>query len=397
MQEQHIASDMQGTEPADLGGGRSRGQASPYSTRSWGTLSEMKLPPRECFWGDLFAMRQLHVIFGQGGLGKSRISLNMARNQVLGLPFCNFSMGDRPLRHLLMGSENSTHRLQKDVLAMSKDLTSAQIELLENNVFLATLENPGDAFINVGDDENLRRWEVTIAQTKPDVVWIDPWGDILMGDGTDRDVRETLTILQKLVRSVNPEAGLVVMAHSRTGANNISLAGGFGAADFGKGSKALYSAARAVVNLAPYDESSCPEIVTVCAKSNDAPVFEPFRMLLDNQTMTYGKSKEPVDLEVWREQVKAVGVQKRCKARATMKPRVDFKVMLSAVRKMVEGGAIPQTEVIERLVREQGLSQRDAKAVLKAATTGDNKFLTAERSKTTPSRNMCSLLGSGGG
>ena len=295
------------------------------------------------------------------------------------------------MKHLLMGSENSIHRLQDDVRKMSIGLKDEQVALLEEHVHLATLEGPEDAFINVGDEQNLQRWEATIAETKPDVVWIDPWGDILAGDGTDRDVRETLTAVQKLVRRVNPEAGLVVMAHSRTGAQNISLAGGFGAADFGKGSKALYSAARAVVNLAPYDEADDPEIVTVCAKLNDAAKFPAFKMKMCGKTHTYQKSG-PVDLEEWREQVKSAWSDKRKRARASMKPRIDLAAINKALRQKVADGPVAQSELIEGLKSEFGLSGREAKDIWTRATQSDKKFLSVERAKVPHSYNVCSLL-----
>ena len=60
-----------------------------YSTRAWGEIARLALPPPTWFLGQCFALGfgrvRLHAIFGQGGLGKSRISMNIARNQVLGL------------------------------------------------------------------------------------------------------------------------------------------------------------------------------------------------------------------------------------------------------------------------------------------------------------------------
>ena len=358
-----------------------------YSTRSWADLKDVELEPRVFFWGELFALGQLHVMFGQGGLGKSRISLNLARNQVLGLKFCNLPTGPKPLRHLMMGSENSIHRLQDDVRAMSINLKPDEIALLEEHVHLATLEGAEDAFINLGDEQNVRRWEATVAATRPDVVWVDPWGDILIGDGTDREVRETLTAIKILVRRVNPDAALVVMAHARTGAQNIALAGGFGAADFGKGSKALYSAARAVVNLAPYDESDNPEVVTVCAKFNDAKKYPPFKMKMNEETHTY-RHAGAVDLEGWRARVKAAGADKRRKARAAIKPKPDSKAVEKIIRELLAGGPLAQEELIKKVSEAYQLSEKEATQLVRDAK---GKLIKAERSGF-PSKNMCSLL-----
>ncbi len=114
-------------------------------------------------------------------------------------------------------------------------------------------------------------------------------------------------------------------------------------------------------------------------------------MKMNNATHTYEMSGQ-VDLEVWREKVKAAGADKRYKASAAMKPVVDFKETYKAVRQMVAGGPVPQAEIVARLVGEQKLTQRDAKNVIKTASQTDKKFLTVKRSNTVPSMNMCSLI-----
>ena len=275
-----------------------------FTVRSWGEVLDAVLPPRKFIMGDLFACGQVQTIFGQGGLGKSRLALNIARNQILGIPFLGMEMSDRPMRHLFIGSENDIHRLQIDVRSMTKGLTAQQRELLTTHLLLTTLETPGDTFISLGDHENQSKWRATLAPAKPEVLWVDPWGDILSGEGFDPDVRETVSTLRKLTGEVNPECGIVILAHARTGAGNIAQATGFDAANFGLGSKALYSASRAVVNLAPYDPSQDPELAWVPAKNKNARKPEPLRIRLDPDTMTYS-AVEPLDIEAWQAAVKA--------------------------------------------------------------------------------------------
>lgn len=362
----------------------------PYSTRGWGELHGLELPPRATFWGEIFALCQVQVIFGQGGLGKSRVALNLARNQVLGLPFCGLQTGAGPLRHLLMGSENSIHRLQGDVRAMSNGLEPEQIALLEECVHLATLENPGDAFINVGDEDNVARWERTVKAVRPDVLWVDPWGDVLIGDGFDRDVRETLTILIRIARQVNPDCAIVVLAHSRTGAQNIALAVGFGAADFGKGSKALYSAARAVVNLAPYDESDQPPILCVCAKSNDAPRFPPFVMGMHPVDRTYD-TFGPVDVDAWREDVTAKMAAKRSATREARKPKLDFDATRKFIVAMVTEKPANTKDILYRLGKELELTDLNARTALHDALSAG--VIGKTRAKSWPSEMLHHLPG----
>ncbi|HPT27330.1 MAG TPA: AAA family ATPase [Bryobacteraceae bacterium] len=276
----------------------------PYSTRSWAELGRMDLPLLEMLWGGT-ALGPTVVVYGIGGLGKSRLALNLARNQVLGLPFAGLPTCKRPLRHLMMGSENSIHRLQHDVRKMQSGLTGAQIELLDAHIRLATLEEPDDPFISLSSPENQEKWMATLTAWPPDVLCLDPWGDLLDGEAnSDEDNRATLMALRRMLRKVNPTASLEILAHSRTGAKNIAQAVGYDAANFGKGSKALYSAARSVWNLAPGDETDNPPVVGFHAKHNDSPADKPFALRLDSNTMTYTPVPD-FDFDAWQADVSA--------------------------------------------------------------------------------------------
>ncbi len=275
----------------------------PYSTRRWDELARMILESPLVIWGG-WVLGALCAIFGIGGLGKSRLALNIARNQVLGIPFAGLPTAAKPLKHLFMGSENSIHRLQYDVRKMNVGLTPAQIKTLGDHISLATLEGPDDTYISI-TPANLERWQLTLEKHKPDVLWVDPWGDVLDGEAnSDEDARATISTLRRLLRRVNKEAGICILAHSRTGAANILQAVGYDAANFGKGSKALYSTARCVWNLAPGDESDNPPLLLVHAKSNDSPKEKPFAVRLDPETMTYNR-EEGFDLDAWQADLSA--------------------------------------------------------------------------------------------
>lgn len=274
----------------------------PYSTRSWGELRRMNLPPPEIVWGG-FALGAVGLIFGPGGIGKSIASLNIAFHQVLGLPFASMPTAARPLRHLIMGSENSMHRLKDDSDRMSAGLPESKLELLDDHIVLSSLEDPEDVFISLSSEENIRKWAATLERFKPDVLWVDPWGDVLDGDGnSDEDVRATLCRLRRLLLHANPQAALIVLAHSRYGAKNYAQAAGYDAGNFGKGSKALFSAARCVWHLAPGDETETPPIIWVNAKCNDSPKQKPFAMRLHAETRLFMPVTE-FDLGAWQTDV----------------------------------------------------------------------------------------------
>jgi hypothetical protein len=326
-------------------------EPSGFTVRSWGECVEIELPPKRFIMGELFAQGQVQALFGQGGLGKSRLALNIARNQVLGLPFLEMGTGTDPMRHLFIGSENDLYRWQIDTRCMSKGLAKEQVGLLANHIRVTTLEKQGDTFINLGDDENEQKWRDTLREWPPDVLWVDPWGDVLEGEGFDGDVRSTISTLRKLACDVSPDCGVVILAHARTGTANIAQAAGFDAANFGKDSKALFSCARAVVNIAPYDASDNPDLVWIPAKNNNGTRPEPLRIRLDPQTLTYS-AVEVLDVEVWREDLKTAAKTTWKKAGTKFDP--DAVLGLAAKQ-------LTKTE-LHAEVRGWGVTERDARA-----------------------------------
>ena len=312
----------------------------PYSMRGWAELAGMGLIPPERVWGG-FTLDQVGAIIGQGGLGKSRVGLNIARNQVLRLKFAGLPTGLRPLKHSVMGSENSIHRLQGDVRHMNVGLTPEQIALLNDHIRLATLEGPDDTYISLANPTNVLRWKKTLEGWPPDVLWVDPWGDVLSGEANnDEDARATLATLRNQLRRVNPSASTIILAHARTGVRNIAQAIGFDAANFVKGSKALYSSARCVWNLAPGDESENPPLVCVHAKSNDGPRHPPVAIRLNPITMTYEVDSK-FDIEAWTADLSARangkgGARKASTPLADYRPHV-LRVLVDAGQPLASG------------------------------------------------------------
>lgn len=322
-----------------------------FSVKSWGEVLDAVVPPKRFIFGDLFACRQVQTLYGQGGTGKSRVSLNMARNQVLGLPFLGIGTGVGPMRHLFVGSENDIHRWKIDCACMTRGLNGGERDKLTEHIRMTTLEDPDDVAINLGDPDIVAKWADTLKAWPPDVLWVDPWGDVIEGDGFDRDVRSTLATLRKLAGSANPECGIVILAHARTGATNLAQAVGFDAANFGKDSKALFSCSRAVVNIAPFDQSETPDLVWAPAKNNNGKRTEALRIRLDPNTLTYSMV-EPLDIVAWMEDVKtaAKGTWKK----SAVKFDDDAVVGLAAT-------PLSKTE-LHAAVQGWGVTQRDTRA-----------------------------------
>jgi hypothetical protein len=288
----------------------------PYSVRSWGDISTIKLEPLIAFWWQAFRLGQLNVIAGPGGCGKTRLAMNLAYHQVLGLEFAGMKMNPVPLRYVFLSSENSIYRLQHDIRAMQGGLGAHEKKLLAEHIFLATLEQADDSFLSFESPENIERWRLTIKNTNPDVLVVDPWGDVQAGDAnSNSDARASVQQLMRLAREAKPNIGVVVITHSRTGAANLAQAVGYNAANYMKGAKALFDCARAVVNIAPGDESEQPPVVVVSSKANDTIRFKPFALRLVPETMLYYEDDQ-FDFNAWRDDLEAAARGKRARGKA---------------------------------------------------------------------------------
>ncbi len=286
------------THAAVLGGALETKTADAYATRSWADVLRVKLPKTEMIWGN-FMLGESGAMFGPPGIGKSRLALNIARNAVLGLPFGGLPTGRRPLRHLLMGSENSIRRYQHDIQRMSAGLPAEQIALLDAHIQVATLEGPEDSYISVSSPENVERWRATLEAWPPDVLWVDPWGDALAGEANADDAnRYTHTTLSCLMRKASPGASMIVLAHSRMGAKNYMTATGYDAGNYGKGSKALQAISRCAWNIGPGDESETPPVLLFNFKASNGVPYPPVALRLDAETMLYNRDAA-FDFDAW--------------------------------------------------------------------------------------------------
>jgi hypothetical protein len=275
-----------------------------FTVMSGAELRAVRLPPKVNVLGDgVIALGQMTTIIGQGGTGKSRAAMQIAVSQVLGASFAGLATHPVPLRHLLIGTENSIHRQQGDYVRMTSKLTPGQQALVDSHVFFHVVQEIDDAFINLGHDDIRRKWLDTLELVRPDCVFIDPYGEVHIGDiNRDADVRHTLRELTKVCRRHNQESAIVIIHHGRTGRQNIAQAVGFDKGNFALGSKALYSGCRCQVNIAPRDAEGGCGIVLTCGKANDFKPFAPVGLVLEEETMSYRVDAD-FDAESWLDNV----------------------------------------------------------------------------------------------
>ena len=276
----------------------------PFTVLSATELLAKEIPPKTNVLGDgVITHGQLTTLIGQGGTGKSRVAMQIALSQVLGWTFAGFATHPAPLRHLLIGTENSIHRQQSDLRKMTDALDDEQRQRLGEHLFFHVIDQIDDAFINIGSDDIRAKWLLTLEHFKPDCIYIDPFGEVNVGDiNKDADVRHTLRELTKICRRHNHDSAIIIVHHGRTGRQNIAQAVGWDKGNFALGSKALYSGARSQINIAPADPDDHSRIVLSCGKSNDAKPFDPVGLKLNDHTMLYD-TDPTFDLNAWKDDV----------------------------------------------------------------------------------------------
>ena len=88
-----------------------RPQSKPFTVLNGAQLRQATVPPKISILGDgAIALGQLTTLIGQGGTGKSRVAMQIAISQILGWTFAGMATHSEPLKHLLIGTENSIHR-----------------------------------------------------------------------------------------------------------------------------------------------------------------------------------------------------------------------------------------------------------------------------------------------
>jgi hypothetical protein len=232
--------------------------------------------------------------------------------------------------------------MKTDLDAMLSQYTQEQTGILEQHIFMQALVDTEDYFISLGDEEIKARWVQTLLEFRPNILVADPFGNILDGDLLkDNDVRNTIAELTKITRDADPMMAIVILHHARTGRQNILQAVGWDKGNFLIGSKALYSAARTVINMAPGDKEDSSKIVMSCGKSNNAKSFSTVGLCL-NETTHFYEIDPDFDLEAWEADVS--GERSGSEKKLTVQDIIDHIA--------VAGGKCDKTELIEALKTE---------------------------------------------
>ena len=321
-------------------------------------------PPEEVWGGLRLAPGQLMEVIGGSGLGKSRMMLNLAVNQVLGRGFAGLPTCKRPLKWLFYGNENGFYRYRNDLRQMLKFCTADERERLRGHIFLPTMARPMDAYVSFSDEQNRIKLKTTIRYRDADVVVLDPWGAVIDGDELDDgDVRKTIfEIMDILAANIEKPTAGIILNHSRNGIKELVDAAGFGAANYGKNSKAIFSVMRNVWNLRPaHFAEPVTKIELIHAKSSDFAAYEPRAVDFDPNTFTY-RLDSTFSHEAWQhdlERAKRSGSSLTPEQRTDAYRRQGDEMRRKILEHVTSKGCLYRSE-LEEWMYSQGMAKNKA-------------------------------------
>jgi len=297
-------------------------------------------------------------IVGMGGLGKSRVVLQLAVSCILGRPFFGWETQAEGLRWLIIQTENGNRRLQYDLARMTGGMTPDELAKLDDHLFIHTLEHDEDTFVSLGNPEGQQRVADAIAYHAADIVVYDVLRDFGAGDlNADQFMTETCRAIGSITRKGNPKRIPLVVHHALTGRAGAAKATGFDRGGFGRNSKVLQGWTRAQINLAPFDADNNDVLVVASGKANDAVEFQPFAVRLNPEAMTYDRD-DSVDLDEWRERMGDGSAKK--KARVTIYD-VQKRVQESGIDGMTK------KDIVAHLKDERGIGKTKAYELVEGA------------------------------
>jgi hypothetical protein len=128
------------------------------SVLSAGELVEAQVPEDDNLLGDrLLARGQSLTILGAGGLGKSRLLLQLAACSITGRPFIGLRTHAAGKKWLVFQAENSKRRLRDDLQRL-REWLGEDWEQVSQRLFIHTVQTTHDAFLQLDIPEFASGW-----------------------------------------------------------------------------------------------------------------------------------------------------------------------------------------------------------------------------------------------
>ena len=264
-------------------------------------LFALDLPEDDNLLGDrILAQGERLSLLGIGGIGKSRLLLQLAICSIMGWDWIGIKTYAKGKKWMLLGPENSARRLTHDLASMLRGHKVETIDYISDRLIIQPNLMDIDLETCLDDPETVKSLAEEAAFHKPDIISFDPLNEYFVGDDSNKAIpmRETLTQMRRIARASGPKIATIISHHARGGKTGAAGAMGFEKSEFGFGSKALYHACRAQINIALGGEEDNPPLVVACGKANNGRSFEARAIRLDPSRMWY-EVEEDFDWAGW--------------------------------------------------------------------------------------------------
>jgi hypothetical protein len=307
--------------------------------------------------GGILARGRISSFLGAGGIGKSRMTLDLAAALVAGRKWCGLPVHEEGIETLILCTENSPGRWQADFQRLMNGASAQDKSLIDKRIMCLAL--PPGKFANLQlQSEGLRLFKLYLRRRKWGLVVLDPWSDFSAADSENDNAQmlESLRTVQHCLAECAPTAACLIVHHARTGREAIAQAGDrFQMGGFGRGAKALYSKVRAEIQVAPDEDDT---LVVCCGKANDAERFAPRAVKLHEETGQY------CVIEGWNED--------DWRARVTGKKRTSEESgpdIADVIRRLQQGvgASVERKKIISELTKSGTMSPRKADQLIKQA------------------------------
>lgn len=357
---QQIAENAISSLQAIVSSGSGQPKKSCLSFRSINELMHMEFDDSDNYFGDrIIAASQPITLLGPGGIGKSRLLTQLAFCMITGRPFLEIETHARNKKWLIFQTENSNRRIKADIakMIMAMRFQKEDVRLIDDCFRVHTIEKDEDTFLDLENPRELEEIQRAIEEFNPDFVAFDPLNTFTSLElNNDKDMKQVVTTLSRVVKRGNPQRVPVVVHHSLTGKIGAAKAVGWDKGSYGRNSKSLYAWTRAQINLAPQDPDNPNLLIMACGKNNNGAHFPEIGLMLDEKTGIYQINPD-FDAEEFRQNV---GLEKKTPA--------NKKTCLSSedVADLFED-QISRTELLERIKNLTGCGKSVAYETLAKA------------------------------
>lgn len=343
---------------------------SKLTTRTVAEIIKMDFDDSDNYFGDrVIACGQSVTLLGPGGVGKSRLVLQLAISMIAGRKFLDFPTHAQGKKWLFLQSENSNRRLHQDLknILIHFRPTETELRSINSNLVVHTIEKLEDSFMDLSTPEDKKQVQLLIEEHLPDFIVFDPLNTFSGEDlNSDQAMRNLVVSISKLSRHRNPECVPFVLHHSLTGKSGAAKAVGWDKSSYGRNSKTLFAWARAQINVAPRNPDNPNELVVSCGKNNNGKLFPDTGVLFDEQRGVYLVDPK-FNSDDFRE---AVGIEKA-------KPQ---KILISATEiAALFGDSISRADLIKRIMAEFGCAKTRAYSAIDDALK--KKFIIKKRGR----------------